>query len=441
MSWSIQLDSTELNNTTYNVSKVLDDSTPEREINMLKTNGVDGVVIIDDRLDSKTIEINGVLTAATPAALQTAIDSFNALCARKDKNLDITPSGGVTRRYVVRMIGGVKYARDYYHTTYVPFVVKFFVGEGIGKDTSATTALAATSVTTERSPTPSGSHTLALAGSATPKPIISITVTTKGKADLLTLTNDDTSEAIKIDLDSGFVNGDVVAIDAVQQLVTKNGVAISSRGTLPTWALGNNNIHLDVQGATYVLDVTGATSTSTGSVVGNSGGVTQCFAQSFVPTESGYLSRIVLNVTKHNSPGSLQIRLFSDNGGRPYANLISGETGWSVPAASISTGGGDVNCDDSTPLYYLTAGVRYWMIITTTNSAGNYYTVNGSGSTSEYANGTLLMYAAISEPADPASWTDYTGTMADLAFKTYRGQGGSPDWTLSLSASYTKRYL
>ena len=122
MAWSIKLDNTELNNTTYNVSKVLDDSTPEREINTLKTNGVDGVVIIDDRFDAKTIEIDGVLTAASPAALQTAIDAFNALCARKDVNLDILPPSGTTRRYVVRMIGGVKYAREFYHTTYVPFL-------------------------------------------------------------------------------------------------------------------------------------------------------------------------------------------------------------------------------------------------------------------------------------------------------------------------------
>ena len=441
MAWSIKIDNTELNNSTYNVSRISDDNTADREINALKTDGIDGVVLIDDRFGEKIIEIRGMLIATNPATLQTAIDTLNELFSRKDVNLDITPDGGVARRYVVRMIGGVKYQREYYHNEFVPYRARFFVAEGIGKATSSTNALTVSNIATERSPTPTGSHTPSFLGSAKPKPQITLRLDTIGKADLLTLTNDDDSKEIKIDIDDTFSASDEVIIDVEQQTVKQNTTAIAFRGEIPDYVLGDNDIHLDIQGATYVEDQT-QTSFSTGSVVGNNGaGLTRALAQSFIPSESGWFSRLKVYGAKTGTPGNLQIRIFSDNGGRPFENLVSGATGLSEPHGSFGAGA-EVTIDDSTPDYYLKAGVTYWMVFTTTDSGGNYYTISGSNSTDGYTDGICLNYdGAVTPPTDPADWEDFTGTIADLYFKTHQGQGGSPDWQIDLEVDYTKRYL
>jgi len=55
--WSIKYDSTELVNSTYNVSKVLDDTTAPRELNISETEGINGAIIINDRWGSKQLKL------------------------------------------------------------------------------------------------------------------------------------------------------------------------------------------------------------------------------------------------------------------------------------------------------------------------------------------------------------------------------------------------
>jgi len=162
---SVLFDSVELISSTYNVSRVLDNTTPERSINIIETEGVDGAVIVSDRFGAKTIEIKGILVGTSESDLQAKIDTANELFSRKGVNLDITPDGGSTRRYVVRLIGAVEYNRDFYNIDYVPFRLKLFVFEGVGKDTSTTTSLSHLNTTLERDPA-SGSDTVNFEGSA-----------------------------------------------------------------------------------------------------------------------------------------------------------------------------------------------------------------------------------------------------------------------------------
>lgn len=442
MAWSIQLDTVELNNSTYNVNKITDDTTAEREINYLKTDGIDGVVIIDDRFDVKFIDIKGVLVGSSPADLQSKIDTLNELFSRKDVNLDITPDGGSARRYVVRLISAVEYSREHYHNDFVPFRARFLVPTGIGKDTSSTNALTVSNITTERSPSPTGSHVPDFDGSAKPKAQITLRLDTIGKADLLTLTDDDTSKTIKIEVDDNFSNGDEIVIDVEQQTVENNDVEIPFRGELPDYDLGENNIHLDIQGATYVLDQEQSDAYSNGVAVGNTGALTRCLAQSFIPSESGWFHQIKLMLSKSGSPGSLQIQIYSDNGGKPYQNLVSGVSGILIPAGDVSGSATEVTGTEGTVEYYLRANTKYWLIIQTTNSSGDYYMVYASGTTDYYSDGMLLKYeGATTPPTDPDDWEDYTSLFQDIYFKTYRGQGGSPDWQIDLEIDYTPRYL
>ena len=440
---SILFDTVELLSSTYNVSRVLDNTTPERTINLIESEGVDGAVIISDRFGTKTIEINGILIGSSASDLQSKIDTANELFSRKGVNLDIIPDGGSTRRYVVRLIGAVEYDRNHYNIDYVPFRMRLFVFEGVGKDTSSTTALSNLNTTLERDPA-SGSDTINLLGSADPKPEISFTLDTIGKLDLITIHDDDSGEEMSIEIDQNYSNGDEVVVDIESQTVRKDGVDVAYLGKLPEFLKGNNDLHITYQGATYALDQAQTTGNGTGTGIGNTGVLTRTMAQSFIAGQSGYLSRLNLWLQKVGSPWSLQIRVYSDNGDLPFENLVSGASGFLQLASAVPTTGGgeEVTIDDSSPDYYLRKGVKYWLVIQTTNSSGNYYNIFGSGSTDYYADGKALKYdGAVTPPTDPNDWEDYSSVIADLYFETYQGQGGSANWVVDYIISYIKRYL
>ena len=437
---SVKFDSVELISSTYNVSRVLDNTTPERKINTIETEGVDGAVIVSDRFGSKTIEIKGILVGTSESDLQDKIDTANELFSRKGVNLDIIPDSGSTRRYVVRLIGAVEYNRDFYNIDYVPFRLKLFVFDGVGKDTSTTTALSNLNTTLERDPA-SGSDTINFAGSADPKPEITFTLDTIGKLDLITINDDDSGEEMSIEIDGDYSASDEIVVDLENQTVKKDGVDVPFLGNIPTFLKGDNDLHVTYQGATYILDQEQITSHSTGLAVGNPSGTKYCQAQSFIPSQSGYLSQLKIWAGKTGTPGNLQVQVYSDNGDLPFENLVSGASGFSEPESSFGAGA-EVTLNDSSPDYYLRKGVTYWLIFTTTDNVGNYYTLSGSGTTDHYSDGKLLRYdGAVTPPADPNDWVDQTSVSKDMYFKTYQGQGGSADWVVDYVIDYIKRYL
>lgn len=440
---SVKLDSVELVDSTYNVSRTLDNTTASRSINMIETEGVDGAVIVSDRFGTKQIEIKGILIGTSASDLQSKIDIANELFSRKDVNLDIEPDGGVLRRYVVRLQGPVEYDRDFFNIDYVPFRVVFLVPEGIGKDSSSTSALSHQNTTLERDPA-SSSDTISFLGSAVPKPTITFTLDTIGKLDLITINDDDSGEEMSIEIDENYSNGDIVVVNLDSQTVFLNDVSVPFLGNIPTFTLGNNDLHITYQGATYVLDQEQIDDHGTGSAVGNTGGITRTITQSFIAGQSGYLSQFKLWLQKVSSPGSLQIQIYSDNGNLPYQNLVTGATGFLKIASEIpaTAGGEEVTINNASPEYYLRKGVKYWMVIQTTNSSGNYYLVYGSNATDYYADGKLFKYdGAVTPPTDPNDWEDYSATIADLYFKTYQGQGGSANWVVDYVIAYFKRFL
>jgi tail protein len=441
---SILFDSVQLISSTYNVSRILDNTTPIRSINLIETEGVDGAVIVNDRFGTKIIKIKGILIGSSASDLQDKIDTANELFSRKDVNLDVTPDGGSARRYVVRLIGPVEYERDFYNIDYVPFIVSFLVAEGVGKATTPTEALSHLNTALERDPTVSGSNTVNLLGSATPKPEIKFTLDTIGKLDLITIIDDDSGEEMSIEIDDTYSASDEIVVSIEEQTVKKNGTSVAFLGKIPSLIKGDNDIHIEYQGATYVIDQQQSTSHAYRVFIGKNV-TSQTIAQSFIPGQSGYLSRIKLWVQKISTPDVMQVRVYTDNGDLPYEPLTSG-VGFLVPATAFSTDavGTEATLDDSTPEYYLRKGVKYWLTITTPEIASSYYWIHGSDEVDNedyYTDGKLLKYDGLAPPTDPADWEDYTGTIADLYFKTYQGQGTPVDWVVDFIISYVKRYL
>ena len=441
--WSIQLDSTELVNSTYNVAGISDDTTAERIVDLLESAGIDGGVIVSDRFGTKTISISGILIGTSASDLQTKIDALNELFSRKDKNLDITPPSGTLRRYVVRMVGSVRYDRRYYHNDYVPFRADFLVPEGVGKASSSTSAYSELNKALERVPA-SGSDELTFLGSAQPKPLITITIDTLGKLDLIKVLDDDNTRELAIEIDSTYATGDILKIDLAGETVIRERAGVDTtvpyRGQFPKWVLGANDFHTEFQGASYVIQESNAGSTGDNTYVGDAGGVDKCIAQSFIATESGYIDKIALRLGKNNTPGDLQFQIYSDSGGFPYQRIAT-PSGYVFPEASIPSSETTTEIEDSSPTYYVRKGQKYWLVLSTgVDTTDNLIHVYGQ-STSAYADGQCLQYTGgTTPPSDPNDWVVNTD-VEDIWFRLYRGQGGAINWQADIEIDYTKRYL
>jgi hypothetical protein len=178
----VTYDSSSISSGNYRVKTIKHDSTPGNLINSLKATRQDGQIIISDNYDVKIIEITGIIYGTSGGNLETNIDSFKELVARDDKNLDIGYAGG-TRRYVCRLLS-CDIPREFYHLTYAPYIVKFFVPLGIGKASSETTAWDTPEITDI-----STTKLYTFLGSYQPKPRHVITKGTRGNLDVVRISN------------------------------------------------------------------------------------------------------------------------------------------------------------------------------------------------------------------------------------------------------------
>ena len=244
---SIKYDNTELQGATYTPRFVKHESAPDRIVNSLKLARQDGEVIIDDTMGVKYIDIQGILIGSSQSDLETKIDAFKELIARKDKNLDIDWAGG-TRRYVCRSISH-SIDRDHYNISYVPYTIRFLVPTGYGQDTAETTALNKSAITAT-----TDSETITFAGSVTPKLRHKVIVDVRGNADVIRIENTVSGDYIEVDID-GFVTTDYLEIDEVAQTVKKNGSTnLSYRGKFPSVTPGSNTLLMTIYGSGSVLD-------------------------------------------------------------------------------------------------------------------------------------------------------------------------------------------
>ena len=444
MAWLVKLDSVDITATPYFLGDIFDDTTAKRDINYLESQGVDGAVIVNDRFGAKTIQLSGTLVGTSISDLQSKIDTMNELFARKDKNLDITPDGGTLRRYIVRLIGSVNYERNFYNNTFVPWTASFFAADGVGYADSSTNVLSDLNTAAERRPAAS-STTITFAGSAKPKPVVSYTLDTIGKLDLIKLNDDTNTKQLAIEIDTNWTAGDIVEVDLNGQTVRRNRSSVKTpmayRGEFPDWGIGNNLVHTDFQGATLVQDQSQVVSNGN-TYLGNAGGSKQSVAQSFVAGESGYLYQIKLRLAKNGTPGDFVARIFSDNGGKPYQHLSVSPNQFTVPEASIPATETEVTISvTGTNPYYLQKGVKYWIqMYNTLDSVDQVIYLYGDTADAYTLGESLKATGATSPPTDPALWVANTD-VKDIAFKTYQGQGGSVNWQVDVSIDYTKRYL
>lgn len=173
---------------------------------------------------NKLITITGTISGSTQADLDNRIDAFKGYFNRRNKNLDIVYSTG-TRRYTVMKTNGISVDRQN-KVLWAEFTVVLFC-KPFGVDTAATTlanTVAGTAASYTYTPTVLGSAPYQL-------PIITITVTAfTGAGDYLQVSNDLNGQQTIVSGQS-IVAGDVIVIDSVNRIVTRNGNKIDYYGT------------------------------------------------------------------------------------------------------------------------------------------------------------------------------------------------------------------
>jgi hypothetical protein len=442
ISASIKFDNQELVGTTYVPRFVKHESSPERESVLLPITRQNGSVRVSSRYGTKIIYLQGIITGTSQANLEANIDTMKELLSRIDKNLDIDWNGS-TRRYVATCQKH-EFDRDHFHLLFVPWTAEFIVPAGIGKDTASTSLYDTSSITATTT-----AITLTFAGSAQPKPIFTIDMTTVGSAQVIKLLNNDTGEYMKID--GPFTNGDQVIVDCNNMTVKKNTVEIPFRGSFPNFYVGGNDFRFIIIGDgsnenQYQYDNNGSQTVNY-----NYGSGSPFQAQSFVPTESGYIEKLQLDVLKNGNPGGyMNFIIAEDNNGIPDSDLS--QNSYQIAAAAVPSPHAFTDAPFvSGTRKFVTAGKRYWIVLNPNQATGtdisNFFGWMYSDDITDYAYGKAMV-----KPSASGTYVNGTAnsqispariTAGDfqMTFRVYLGSGGAASHSLRLRASYTKLWL
>lgn len=135
-------------------------------------------------------------------------------------------------------------------------------------------------------------------------------------------------------------------------------------------------------------------------------------AQKFSPAASGKLSRISLYIKKTGSPSNATVRIVTDNNGTPTRTQVGGNGTISNANVTASYGWLDVTFSANPDL---TAGTNYWLLVDSTGSATNYYSIAVDNDDSCHS-GTSK-YTSNWNTSNPS----YTNINKDFNFRTYMG--------------------
>lgn len=420
----IQFDSTDLQNASYVPRNFKHESMPDRDLEILQLARDDGGVLVSERFASKIITIQGTLKASTQAALEALIDTYKELLSRKDKNLDISFAGG-TRRYVA-YARAFTIDRDHFHLLFVPYQIEFVVPGGMGVDTSETAAVNAV----DADPTYTGAMTLA--GSALPKPKITLTIGTGWTNALgIRFLNIDNNEECIITRSAVFSNADVLIIDCDLKKVTLNAVEIPFYRVIPKFKIGTNNFSI---AAGDIIDQKFEPPASYTTFNGTVNSGSAIVGQSFMVSHSDTTYQgIWLRVLKPDAPDyDLAIEIQTDNNGEPSGTAVTNAT-FTIAAADVGASYAWLIANSASK-FSLSANTRYWIVCKkgAGASSGTYWIESCYGSEANYGKGNMAI--------NSGAWQQLLNYY--LFFRLcFGGKADSSAPNLTLDVDYTKRYL
>lgn len=151
-------------------------------------------------------------------------------------------------------------------------------------------------------------------------------------------------------------------------------------------------------------------------------------AQSFKPSSSMVINKVSLYLEKIGTPSDLTFRIETDSSGKPSGTAVASGN---LPASSVGTSYGFVDGTlTSSPT--LTGGQTYWIKVTSTVNASNYF-VWGRDTTDSYASGTAKSSANNSTWSALNSDLDFEAWMGGVVTSLSGVHVGGTAWAHSLS--------
>jgi len=419
---SIQYNSTELENATYNAEFVKHESTPNRELNIIPHIKQTGGILVNERFPYKTIPLRGYIVGSSQSDLDSKIDTLKNLFNTSEKNLDVSWAGG-TRRYVATPRNFIC-DRNHYNVSSVNFSVDFVVPSGVGKATSLTPVINALSVTS----TPYTNTTMNLSsGSSRIRPLITIT-TNSGTIHGYKVTNTITGDYFILTRGgTGLISGRTIDCDAK----TINGVYDNFIGDFLDYSpLANRRLRIDVG---EILDEH-FDSYEYGVAIYNDGANDIERAVSFKTKHSDDTYRkMACFIKKTGTPvGNLNWRIETDNNGEPSGTLIHAQAYGAISAGEVTTSLDWVEDYTNSTFTGIKANTTYWLRFAASASGGDSSNCFVIGYGAEYSKGT-------------GATTDDGGTTWTISTKAYPFRlyigGATPGFNFTLDLDYYPTYL
>lgn len=285
-----------------------------------------------------------------------------------------------------------------------------------------------------------------LAGSAIPKPVVTLTLTGTPDAAMrgIQYTNTDTGERmiIPINTDMSGLSGKQIVIDFSAKTVTDNlaGTAFVERkfyGVFPKFKIGANNVRIQTGG--FINQATSDYQETIPSVTAFGGAnnmISTWWAQSFsVPNTEDSFAGFVLGLMKVGTPGAFTWYIKNDNAGAVDwggATIASGTIG---PTGVSSTSNMAYIYVPASAIFSLTANTKYWLAFTAAASdASNAYYIYGTAGSLYSAPYDYIRYGDTSP--------NFINSATGLNFHFRLVFGGSPKaTTFTHNVAYNKTYL
>lgn len=213
---------------------------------VVKTENVprgNGLTIIDDYLEEKTLVFEGRLRSSTAEEMATKMDQLKKLLIKQNAVLDYNIRG-VTRRHIVNCsnFGRIFEQEKHWHLTVRPVTLQFDVLSSFGSDTNYTYKglLAETA----------NSVNVQMSNSGTYKAPLAVILVYQSAADVDSIKLVNTANGKTIKVNTSLTAGDVLEIDQEAKAVLKNGSEVDFDGFFIDSEVGVNTYTLTHEGAT-----------------------------------------------------------------------------------------------------------------------------------------------------------------------------------------------
>ena len=230
-----------MQNSNIIVRQLLQDSTPERDLQVNAIPRGDGQYIIGDYWRRKIITMKGTIKTATNSQMEALIDEMKKALAVREAILDIKIDGQIRRYHATMVSGNTMFNnREHYHITFIPFEVSFVTVEpyGYSPEYEFTTIFNQTILNLQEE--------ISNIGTISAKPIIILNVIDAVNVTAVSFINNTRGE--EVELIKNINPGDYIVFDSEALEVRVNGTPQDYNGSFPLLNTDANSINVNVTG-------------------------------------------------------------------------------------------------------------------------------------------------------------------------------------------------